>query len=67
VSGRTGRSLSTRAASEAGRPLDESAIYVFKGNTDGDGATPSGGLVIDGSGNLYGVTAYVKVSRAVED
>jgi hypothetical protein len=36
----------------------ESALYVFKGNTDGDGATPSGGLVIDGSGKLCGVTAY---------
>jgi hypothetical protein len=60
VSRRAGRSLSTRAASETGRRLDRvsSFLYVFKGNTDGDGATPSGGLVIDGSGNLYGVTAY---------
>jgi uncharacterized repeat protein (TIGR03803 family) len=36
----------------------ESVLYVFKGNTEGDGATPEGGLVIDGTGNLYGTTAY---------
>ena len=37
--------------------MDTPSKLVY-GNTDGDGATPSGGLVIDGSGNLYGVTAY---------
>jgi len=36
----------------------ESVLYVFKGNTEGDGATPEGGLVIDAAGNLYGTTAY---------
>jgi len=36
----------------------ESVLYVFKGNTSGDGATPTGGLVIDSAGNLYGTTAY---------
>ena len=36
----------------------ESVIYVFKGNTEGDGATPEGGLIIDSAGNLYGTTAY---------
>src|SRR5580700_10210597 len=36
----------------------ESVLYVFKGNTEGDGATPAGGLVIDAAGNLYGTTAY---------
>jgi uncharacterized repeat protein (TIGR03803 family) len=35
----------------------ESVLYVFQGNTKGDGANPSGGLVIDSAGNLYGVTA----------
>jgi hypothetical protein len=36
----------------------ETVLYVFQGNTQGDGATPEGGLVIDGAGNLYGTTAY---------
>jgi hypothetical protein len=36
----------------------ESVLYVFQGNTKGDGATPEGGLVIDSAGNLYGTTAY---------
>jgi hypothetical protein len=36
----------------------ESVLYVFRGNTSGDGATPEGGLVIDAAGNLYGTTAY---------
>jgi hypothetical protein len=36
----------------------ETALYVFQGNTKGDGATPEGGLVIDSAGNLYGTTAY---------
>jgi hypothetical protein len=36
----------------------ESVLYVFKGNAQGDGASPFGGLVIDSSGNLYGTTAY---------
>jgi len=36
----------------------ETVLYVFKGNSEGDGATPEGGLVIDAAGNLYGTTAY---------
>jgi uncharacterized protein YceK len=36
----------------------ESVLYVFQGNSKGDGASPSGGLIIDSVGNLYGVTAY---------
>jgi hypothetical protein len=35
----------------------ESVLYVFQGNTEGDGAMPEGGLVIDSAGNLYGTTA----------
>ncbi len=39
--------------------LGPSRLFTYsKGNSDGDGATPSGGLVIDGSGKLYGVTAH---------
>lgn len=34
----------------------ETVLYVFRGNTYGDGASPFGGLIIDSSGNLYGTT-----------
>ena len=33
-------------------------IYMFKGKGDNDGEVPTGGLTIDGAGNLYGVTGY---------
>jgi uncharacterized repeat protein (TIGR03803 family) len=36
----------------------ETVLYVFQGNTKGDGATPFGGLVIDSAGKLYGTTGY---------
>ena len=41
-----------------GDPWTETVLYVFQGNSKGDGATPQGGLVIDSAGNLYGTTAY---------
>jgi hypothetical protein len=40
-------------------PWTETVLYIFKGKNDNnDGMQPSGGLIIDQSGNLYGVTAY---------
>jgi uncharacterized repeat protein (TIGR03803 family) len=41
-----------------GNPWTETVLYVFKGNTSNDGASPAGGLVMDSAGNLYGTTAY---------
>jgi hypothetical protein len=41
-----------------GDPWAENILYVFKGNLNGDGATPAGGVVIDQAGNLYGTTGY---------
>jgi hypothetical protein len=41
-----------------GDPWTETVLYVFKGNTSNDGASPAGGLVMDSAGNLYGTTAY---------
>jgi len=43
---------------QQGGAWTETVLYVFKGNTQGDGATPAGGLAIDVAGNLYGTTAY---------
>jgi uncharacterized repeat protein (TIGR03803 family) len=34
----------------------ETTLYDFRGSQDGDGALPSGGLVMDASGALYGTT-----------
>jgi hypothetical protein len=41
-----------------GDPWTETVLHVFKGGASGDGASPFGGLVIDGLGNLYGTTGY---------
>jgi hypothetical protein len=38
-----------------GDPWTESVLYVFPGKTQGDGSTPSGGLVMDSVDNLYGM------------
>jgi uncharacterized repeat protein (TIGR03803 family) len=38
-----------------GHAWTEKILFGFSGN---NGAQPSGGLIIDGNGNLYGVTAY---------
>jgi hypothetical protein len=43
---------------KAGDPWKETVLYIFKGNTSKDGASPYGGLVIDAAGNLYGTTGY---------
>jgi len=43
---------------KAGDPWKETVLYIFKGNTTEDGASPYGGLVIDATGNLYGTTGY---------
>jgi hypothetical protein len=40
-----------------GDPCTESVLYVFPGNTQGDGVTPSGELVMDSVDNRYGATA----------
>ena len=42
---------------QKGRAWTENKLYVFQGKKRGDGSIPSGGLVIDSAGNLYGVTA----------
>jgi hypothetical protein len=41
-----------------GDPWTESVIFEFQGKLSNDGQTPTGGLIIDADGNLYGVTGY---------
>jgi uncharacterized repeat protein (TIGR03803 family) len=43
---------------QKGDPWTETVLYVFKGNSSGDGNTPAGSVIIDSAGNLYGTTGY---------
>ena len=36
----------------------EKVLYVFKGHNNNDGSSPSGSLIADSAGNVYGVTGY---------
>lgn len=47
-----------RPPAQLGGSWTETVLYTFKGEQYKDGESPNGGLVIDGKGNLYGVTAY---------
>ena len=40
----------------SGDQWTESVVYSFTGGLDGD--TPSGGVILDNGGNLYGTTQY---------
>jgi len=41
-----------------GGTWSETIIVQFKGEESQDASSPSGGLILDSAGNLYGVTAY---------
>ncbi len=43
---------------QAGGEWIETILYTFKGYAYSDGATPEGGVIMDGAGNLYGTTGY---------
>jgi uncharacterized repeat protein (TIGR03803 family) len=47
-------------SSQAGGGWAETVLHSFGGGTDGE--LPQGGLILDGSGNLYGTTADVSSS-----
>ena len=50
---------------QAGGAWTETLLYVFKGHDQNDGSSPSGGLIADGAGNFYGVTAYGGIGPCV--
>lgn len=56
--GQCGTVFELSPPAKKGQPWVETVLYVFKGLTAGDGATPGGGLIADAAGNLYGETAY---------
>jgi len=41
-----------------GDPWTETILYQFKGKGANDASSPSGGVILDSAGNVYGVTAY---------
>src|SRR5579859_1707807 len=43
---------------QKGKPWREKTLYVFKGANHNDGSSPSGGVLMDQAGNLYGTNAY---------
>ncbi|MGA8733069.1 MAG: choice-of-anchor tandem repeat GloVer-containing protein [Terriglobales bacterium] len=43
---------------QKGGAWTETVLYVFKGHNQNDGSSPSGSLIADTAGNLYGVTGY---------
>jgi hypothetical protein len=43
---------------QKGGAWTEAVLYVFKGHDQNDGSGPTGRLLADSSGNLYGVTGY---------
>ncbi len=41
-----------------GDPWTETILYQFKGKGVNDASAPTGGVILDNAGNVYGVTAY---------
>ncbi|MBZ5573370.1 MAG: hypothetical protein LAO09_15990 [Acidobacteriia bacterium] len=43
---------------QQGGAWTQTTLYTFQGHSKGDGGAPTGGLIQDAAGNLYGVTGY---------
>jgi uncharacterized repeat protein (TIGR03803 family) len=56
--GPAGTAFQLSPPAQKGDPWTETLIYQFQGKSSKDGSEPSGGLIMDAAGNLYGVTAY---------
>jgi uncharacterized repeat protein (TIGR03803 family) len=58
IGGACGTVFQLSPPAQKGGAWTETLIYQFQGKGSNDGESPSGGLIIDSQGNLYGVTAY---------
>jgi len=58
IGGECGTVFQLSPPTHKGDPWTETVIYKFHGQGANDGGVPSGGLILDAAGNLYGVTAY---------
>jgi uncharacterized repeat protein (TIGR03803 family) len=58
IGGACGTVFQLSPPAQNGGSWTETLIYQFQGKGSNDASVPSGGLIRDTSGNLYGVTAY---------
>jgi hypothetical protein len=58
IGGECGTVFQLTPPAQEGGPWTETLIYQFQGKGSNDASVPSGGLIRDAAGNLYGVTAY---------
>ncbi len=58
IGGACGTVFQLSPPAQKGGAWTETLIYQFQGKGANDGESPNGGLIIDGKGNLYGVTGY---------
>jgi hypothetical protein len=58
IGGACGAVFQLSPPAQSGGSWTETLIYQFKGKGSNDASVPSGGLIRDAAGNLYGVTAY---------
>jgi len=58
IGGACGTVFQLTPPAQKGGAWSETLIYQFQGKGTNDGSVPSGGLIRDAAGNLYGVTAY---------
>jgi uncharacterized repeat protein (TIGR03803 family) len=58
IGGECGTVFQLSPPAQKGGPWTETLIYQFQGKGSNDASVPSGGLIRDAAGNLYGVTGY---------
>ena len=58
IGGECGLVFQLSPPAQKGDPWTETILITFKGKDENDASVPTGGLIIDGAGNLYGVTGY---------
>jgi hypothetical protein len=58
IGGACGTVFQLTPPTQKGGSWTETLIYQFQGEAQKDGSVPTGGLIFDAAGNLYGVTGY---------
>jgi hypothetical protein len=58
IGGACGTVYELSPPAKEGDPWTATLIRMFEGKKSNDASVPTGGLILDGAGNLYGVTGY---------
>jgi len=58
IGGACGTVYQLSPPAKKGDPWTATLIRMFEGKKSNDASVPTGGLILDGAGNLYGVTGY---------